>query len=127
MAEFEERKKFWHIFYSPLVFIILLVVFVLMVRAIWKVSGHERVSTQDRERVENELATVREREAVLKNQVGALETPKGVDDEIRSQFNVTKVGEKVAVIVNSVDTTSATTTSATEKSWWQKFVGFFGE
>ena len=51
----------------------------------------------------NELATAKAREAVLKNQVDTLQTQQGVDDEIRSKFNVSKAGEKVAMIVNSVD------------------------
>jgi cell division protein FtsB len=126
MAEFEERKKFWRIFYSPLVFIILLVAFLFMARALWRVYTHERVSTQDRNRLENELATVSVRATVLKNQVEALQTPQGVEDEIRSKFNVTKVGEGVAVIVNGTNTMSATTTSVATKSWWQKFVGILG-
>jgi hypothetical protein len=123
MAEFEERKKFWHIFYSPLVFIILLVIFLFMVRAMWQVRNHEKISAQNRERIENELAAINLRAMALKAQVDVLETPKGVDDEIRSKFNVTKMGEGVAVIVSGNEATSVATTSAKE-SWWQKFVGF---
>lgn len=127
MAEFEEHKKFWGIFYSPLVLIVLLIISVFLTRATWQVYTHERVSMQNRERLENELAMVKDREAILKEQVAALETPKGVEDEIRSKFNVAKEGEQVAIIVNDTNATSATSTPVKEKTWWQKFVGFFGE
>ena len=92
----------------------------------WRVYTHERASAQDRARVENELATINARAMVLKNQVGVLQTPQGIDDEIRAKFNVTKVGEGVAVLVNGASATIATTTPAAEKSWWRKFVGFLG-
>jgi cell division protein FtsB len=126
MAEFEEQKKFWRIFYSPLVFILLLAVFLFMGRAVWRVYSHEKLSAQDLERTENKLASVNEREAVLKKQVDTLGTPQGIDDEIRSKFNVTKAGEGVAVIVNDFNATSATSAPAVDRSWWQNFVGFFG-
>jgi cell division protein FtsB len=125
MAEFEERKKFWHIFYSPLVFIILLAVFFLMIQAMWKVYSHERASMQDRERIENQLAVVSQRGEVLKKQVDVLQTQQGVDDEIRSKFNVTKAGEGVAVIVNSTSAMS-TTAPVVQESWWQKFGSMLG-
>ena len=126
MAEFEERKKIWNIFYSPIVFIVLLVVFVLLSQAVWKVYNHEQISAQDRQRVENELTETNRRQAVLKDQVAALRTPQGIDDEIRSKFNVTKAGEGVAVIVSTSNPTSSASTSTVENTWWQKFGGFFG-
>lgn len=126
MAEFEERKKFWRIFYSPLVFIILLVFFLLMARAMWRVYNHERVSERDRTRFEDELVAVNERQAVLKIQVEALGTQEGIENEIRAKFNVTKSGEGVAVIVNNASVTNATASPAVDQSMWQKLLGTFG-
>lgn len=97
-----------------------------MARAMWGVYNHERVSAGDRKRIEAELVEVNSRAALLNKQVEELQTPQGIDNEIRSKFNVTKEGEGVAVIVNTVSTTSSTTSSATkEKSWWQKFESLF--
>lgn len=128
MSEFEERKKFWRIFYSPLVLIVLLVVFLFIARSMLRVYSHEQVSTEDRQRVEDELATVSRRAAALKDQVDALSTQQGIDNEIRSKFNVSKAGEGVAIIVNgtSAESFSATNTPVTRESWWQKLVGSFG-
>jgi hypothetical protein len=125
MAEFEERKKFWRIFYSPLVFIILLIVLLFAARAMWRVYGHERTSAQDRARIEKELAAADQRTSALKDQVGILETSKGMEDEIRTKFNVTKAGEKVAIIVDSTGTISTATAPVVEESWWQKVVWLF--
>jgi cell division protein FtsB len=126
MSKFEEHKKFWRIFYSPLVLIILLVVFFFVTKALWRMYQHERVSAQDRSRLESQLAAANQHEAILKNQVNALETPKGVEDEIRSKFNVTKAGEKVAVIVSGTSATSVVALPATPQSWWQMFTSLFG-
>ena len=124
MAEFEERKKFWRIFYSPLVFIVLLAIFILMARAAWKIYNHEQASARERERIESELVVIKQRAAVLQSQVDILETARGVEDEIRSKFNVTKEGEGVAVIVSIGSTTDVAADPVEEKVWWEKFVGF---
>jgi len=124
MAEFEERKKFWHIFYSPLVLIVLLLAFLFMIRAVWRVYDHEKVSSQDRERIEKELSSADRRAATLKGQIDSLETQRGVEDEIRAKFNVAKEGEGVAVIINDANATSVATTSVVKESWWKSFMGF---
>jgi len=124
MTGFEERKKFWDIFYSPVVFFVLLVLFLLLSRAMWKVYNHQSASLEDRNRVERELSESQKRLDDLKGQVGFLETSQGVDDEIRTKFNVSKIGENVAVLVNDINATGATTTIIKDKSWWKKLLGF---
>ena len=131
MAEIEERRKSklrkWQIFYSPLSLIVLLAIFIFLARTTWGVYNHELVSSRDRERVERDLAAAKSRSYMLQKQVAVLETSQGVDEEIRSKFNVAKKGEGVAVIVGApalVATASASTTP--DKNWWQKILEFFG-
>jgi hypothetical protein len=51
------------------------------------------------------------------------QTPQGVEAEIRDKFNVAKPDENVAVVLESTD--AATTTSTTAVSFWQKILDFF--
>ena len=130
MTEIEERKKVgsrkWQIFYSPLSLIVLLIAFVFIARAAWSVYNHQLASDRDRERVQNELAATEQRLATLQKQVAVLGTPQGVDEEIRSKFNVSKAGEGVAVIVGGAATTASTSVTFAEKNWWQKTLELFG-
>ena len=126
MTEIEERKKKWQIFYSPLSFIVLLIIFVLMLRAVWGIYNHELVSSRDRQRVEGDLADSNDRLTALQEQVADLSNPQGVDEQIRSKFNVAKPGEGVAVVVGGVVPTSSPVLPTPQKSSWQKFLGFFG-
>ena len=125
MTENRERKRFWNIFYSPLALIVLLVIFLLLARSAWRVYGHEKTSAADRMRVENELALANQRAMLLKTQVDNLKTKQGVDDEIRSKFNVVKENEGVAVIVTGTSGVSTSTIPAEERSWWQKMFDIF--
>ncbi len=76
-------------------------------------------------RVENELALANQRAMLLKTQVDNLKTKQGVDDEIRSKFNVVKENEGVAVIVTGTSGVSTSTIPAEERSWWQKMFDIF--
>jgi cell division protein FtsB len=129
MTEIEERKKVgsrkWQIFYSPLSLIILLIAFVFIARAAWSVYNHQLTSDRDRERVQNELVATEQRLTTLQKQVAVLGTSQGVDEEIRSKFNVSKAGEGVAVIIGGVTSTNNVSVSFAKKNWWQKILEFF--
>ena len=130
MTEIVERKKSssrkWQIFYSPLTFIVFSVIFIFLARAAWSVYNHSLASSRDRERVESELAVAKSRSYMLQKQVAVLETPQGVDEEIRSKFNVSKAGEGVAVIIGGVMSTDSPIVASTTKDWWQKGLEFLG-
>jgi len=130
MSEIEERKKSslrkWQIFYSPLSIIVLLIIFVFLARATWGVYNHQLVSGRDRARVQSELVSSQERLAALQKQVAVLGTSQGVDEELRSKFNVSKAGEGVAVIVGGVTSTNSASVTFASKNWWQRFLEFLG-
>lgn len=68
----------------------------------------------------NELEQ-RDRELELK--IKKLSTESGLEEEIRSKFNVAKDSENIVIIVREED--SGTTTEVTKPSLWSKFKGLF--
>ena len=129
MSQNRERSRFWQVVHSPLAFIVLFIMFIFMARAAWSVYNHELTSSRDRERIEKDLVAANKRLAALQKQIAVLETPQGVDEEIRSKFNVSKAGEGVAVIVGAATDSAgsaAVSVSFADKNWWQKFLGFLG-
>lgn len=99
MREFESKKKFRKFLYSRTMIFILLVIFVFLVRATWKVYKQEQVSRANFNKVLNETNRLAARENTLKQDISYLETDDGVDAEIRQKFRAVKPGEQVAVIV----------------------------
>ncbi len=99
MKEFQRKRKLRRLLYSPLVLLVLLALLFVTGKALWGVYEKERESRTRLHGVEEELALLRAREAALKRKIERLQTPEGVEAEIREQFQVAKPGERMVVIV----------------------------
>ena len=69
-------------------------------------------------------AELEERKAELAEALDKLETPEGVDFEIRKRFNVAAAGESVAIIVEEERSADL---QKIEETWWGKVKNFFGQ
>jgi len=58
------------------------------------------------------------REGVLSGEIDKLQTPSGIEEEIKSKFNVAKEGERVAVIVDRPEDVATTTSEI--KPWYKR-------
>lgn len=76
-----------------------------------------------RETVELEADALREREAALDAEVRYLSDDRGVEAELRRQFDVAREGEQVVVIVDSVPETpiQPLSTSSNDVPAWYEF------
>jgi len=95
------------IYTLPVVIILFGLVF-LVGKASWNTYGKMQESSERRAQAEAELDDVLSRYDELQKKVDYLETDKGVEEEIRTKFNVAREGEKVFVIVGDekeIDTT----------------------
>jgi len=72
---------------------------------------------------ERKLSELQSRYDGLEKDLERLETPEGVEEEIRSKFSVAKAGENVVVIVNDVAVDGSSSTK--KVSLWQKFLNLF--
>lgn len=59
----------------------------------------------------------------LKSKIERLNTTSGVEEEIRSKFNVVKESEKMVVVVE--DQNSSVSTTSSMVGFWQKIWNFF--
>ena len=83
---------------------------------------------EKREDMSRELSTLQERAALLETEVNRLESDRGIEEEIRDRYEVSKKGEQVVVILSddakggrSASTTS-TTPPARAPSFWHKWL-----
>jgi hypothetical protein len=70
------------------------------------------------------MIVLEEKNRLLENKINELNSPSGIEREIRDKFAVAKNGEKVVVIVEDKESTS--TEVYKEKTTWQKVLEFFG-
>jgi cell division protein FtsB len=103
---------------------------VLGVTALVAMSAFDRYQTavemaDRRAAAEQEAAALEARRASLEEQVDYLSNERGIEAEMRRQFDVAKDGEKVVVIVESEEEEPANeindTTSSTTKQRWYEF------
>ena len=102
---------------------------ILAVAALVAMSAFDRYQTaadmtERRVVAEQEAAALEVRRAGLEEQVDYLSNERGIEAEMRRQFDVAKDGEKVVVIVESADETPEseiieTATSTTNKRWYE--------
>ncbi len=111
MREFQRQKKqrgrLTHWLFSPLAVVVLAVACVFLGRAVWNLYGKANetaIKVAGEQEQANELAGS---DAALSSEVAHLQTPEGVDETIRSTYNVAKPGEDLIVIVASGTATTS--------------------
>ncbi|HPB60402.1 MAG TPA: septum formation initiator family protein [Candidatus Paceibacterota bacterium] len=119
MAAIQGKKKKRRYLIGLPMAILAVLVLLIFVRAAWKMYQRDALSRDNLKMAEEQLAALKAREADLQTKIKALETPRGIEEEIRANFSVAKEGEKVISLVEEEATTTATTTE--KKPWWRLF------
>lgn len=126
MREFQDKRKFRRVLYSKVTLAILLVLIALLSRATWNVYLKAGESRRNSELSQKEYDVLKTRHDFLKAQIESLNTPEGREKEIRQNFQVSKTGEQIVVIVESTSTvnTHVEEQGVMEKTWGS-FWGIF--
>ena len=86
MIEFQQKKRIRKILYSPIVLIILFIIFVILTRSLWGVNEKERISSENLSKEKTELEKLSLREKDLASALEYLKTDQGIENEIRRKF-----------------------------------------
>ena len=97
-----------------------LVVLFFLMRTTWQIYGKEREAAQEHANEAQALAELSARKAALSTEIDRLNSPQGIDAEIRERYPVAKTGEEVIVLTNNPNATSSAPAAA--PSPWQRFV-----
>lgn len=109
--------------YNRITLIILGILVILSIYSTFGVWQKKRESEYLKSIAEQKLFELQTRHDNLEQDIQRLNTPEGVEAEIRSKFSVAKKGENMVVIVNDIDSGNASSTKKT--SIWQKFINLF--
>ncbi|MBI3633676.1 MAG: hypothetical protein HY226_05285 [Candidatus Vogelbacteria bacterium] len=127
MRDLQERRYFRRLLRSPLFAVFLSVLFLLLCNSVYRIYRKDEVARLNRIESDKRLAALKEKEEYLKTQISKLKTSRGVEEELRNKFQVTKDGEEVLVVVDDPGTTGDISRSPRDNgSMWDKFLKLIG-
>ncbi|OHA18336.1 MAG: hypothetical protein A2664_02650 [Candidatus Taylorbacteria bacterium RIFCSPHIGHO2_01_FULL_46_22b] len=125
MQEFKLRRRTKAFLYSPLAFFALAFILFFLVRAVWGVYKSQARSSAELEIARKEALFLDERSEFLKDEIDALSSPQGLEEELRSKFPVVKEGEKMVIIVEP-DEVATSSLLSSQGGFWKSVKNFFG-
>ncbi len=121
MKELRQKQIVKRRLYSTPVLLLLAVITGLTIRSTYQIVQKYRESAGYVDTLKQKANDLADREIELKEDITRLSTEEGIDTEIKEKFNVSKEGEKVAIIVDQTDNSSNTATST--EHWWKRLWG----
>jgi len=105
IPELRDRRRIREILYSRVLIGVLVVLIVLALNAVFNIHAKYRETETNKLEALYELDKLMERGRGLKRDIVRLETPRGVEEEIRKQLGLAKAGEGVIVVFESLENT----------------------
>jgi cell division protein FtsB len=124
MFDFHQKRKLRAILESRITWVVLLILTALMSVSAYDRYRIARDMAERRDVVERELDALYERKAELEKDVQYLNGERGIEAEMRRQFDVAKEGEQIVIIVEDdekAEPTEIATTSPKEERPWYRF------
>ncbi|MCK5059846.1 MAG: septum formation initiator family protein [Candidatus Pacebacteria bacterium] len=117
------RKKQKNLLYSWPVLFLLFVFFLYTLYWTFGVYKKQAASLYALEETKRVWEQFKEREAGLTKDIEKLQTPRGLEEEIRERFSVAKEGEKMAIIVEDKGVNEEN--KEPQKNFWNWFLEIF--
>jgi cell division protein FtsB len=95
-ARFKRRRKN---ILSYVVVLVMVVLTVLLGRSTWGIYQKHKISSEKRGEALEQLEELQERKEGLERELERLNTERGLEEEIRTKFQVSKPGEETIVLV----------------------------
>lgn len=115
MFDFHEKRKIRNIIYSKISILAVVLLTVWLSFSVVERFSVEREMAEKKERKIDELAELQKRAALLESKVDHLENDRGIEEELRSRFDVAKEGEKVVIILDDGRGTDTDVAAAKEE------------
>ena len=112
MFDFHEKRRIRGIVYSIPSILIVFMVAGLIFLSVEKRYSVEREMAEKLEVKEAELNVLKERATALEANVEHLRNERGIEEEIRTRFDVAKEGEQVIIILDDEKKTQVATTTS---------------
>jgi len=119
--KFGKQNGYKAYIYSRPVVGLLGIIVVLLFMSVYKRFWVERDMSERRVAAESHLQQLKERKIQLEDRVQYMEGERGIEEEIRKNFDVAREGEQVIILVGQEQDTKApdANTEITTKKWYQ--------
>lgn len=124
MSDFRQKRKNGNWFHSPIFQGVVLSVAVLVFFGAYDRFLVDKEISEKENDLASTITALEERKESLEKEVNYLSSDRGVEAEIRRQFDVAREGEQVVIIIKDEDQESSTTEVAepeSEATPWYKF------
>ena len=123
MFDFHQKRKLKAAFESRITWTIILVLATLMIVSAYNRYQIARDMAERRLEVEAEKQRLLERRSELEADVEYLSNERGIEAEMRRQFDVAREGEQVVIIVpdeaSTIEPLETSTSTPTERPWYR--------
>ena len=121
----QQKRQTQRVIFSLPVLGALGILSVMMMVGSWNIFVKAENTKNNLDHIAGVYEGLHAREDDLKTRVNGLETPFGVEAEVRNKFGLTKEGEEVVVVVDENTKKSENSDSEVKKSWWQEIKDIF--
>jgi len=110
--------------YSKILILGLTILVIFLSRASWNVFLKEKNTRENLLETQENFQKLEREKNELEGDINNLSTARGIDEEIRNKFRVTKDGEGMIMLIDSPEI-STTTKEENKKSFWSRLFDFF--
>ena len=100
MLNFYQKRSWRTVLYSPITLTFLMMIFLYLAYVTYNRYVIEREMSSRQLDAENELKTLEQRRDTLQKKVDYLSNDRGIEAEMRRNFDVAREGEKVVIILD---------------------------
>ena len=100
MLNFYQKRSWRTVLYSPITLTFLMMIFLYLAYVTYNRYVIEREMSSRQLDAENELKTLEQRRDTLQKKVDYLSNDRGIEAEMRRNFDVAREGEKVIIILD---------------------------
>ena len=120
MRELESKHKVKRVIYSAPALVLLLIVVSIFARGAWRAIERQRGSSEVVKNLQAKTSQLEERQMDLESKIERLKTEEGIEEELKSKYNVSAEGEQFIVLIDSKENQDVASTSPSVwyKKWW---------
>ncbi len=123
VRDLQEKRKWRKVLNSPILLVVLLIIVAFLINSNYNIYKKNQIVKMNREESDLRLSQLREKNNRLTTDLDNLKTDRGIEEELRNKFQVTKSGEEVLVVVDD-DKPADVPPPAIPKGYWDKFIDF---
>ena len=116
MTRFYQVEKHFK-WLNVLFLIVTLILVIFLARGVWRVYNQSRFANSNYLLTKDRLTKLEYRQKQITDRLEKLSTDRGLEEEFRNNFSVVRPGEKMTLIVDSIETATDTATTSEASLW----------